>query len=289
MEYKQNYINNHDLLAEIHKSKTSYCTFTNPEYHQYDIIVNSIEDITEEVIEHAKKNRASRLSNKMYVEKKLMGTPVKLSECEHLFDDIPTSDLIFRIMTNDHVPVQLSKKKSTKLQSKFQDDDIETDLEIKKLVEEPTADKMKINFPPFQHWKFNEDNVLCCVGKSHWRGDIEHGCFDQTKGNITTKLASMMMILAERYATKGNLRSYTYNDEMRGQAVIHLIEFGLKFNEARSENAFSYLSQIVKNAMIRVLNIEERHRNIRDDLLEINGLNPSYTRMNDNDGSSYHD
>ena len=47
------YLNNRDLLAEIHKSKCSYSSFIKKEYHQYDVIVSNISKIDEKVIEEA--------------------------------------------------------------------------------------------------------------------------------------------------------------------------------------------------------------------------------------------
>jgi hypothetical protein len=34
----------------------------------------------------------------------------------------------------------------------------------------------------------------------------------------------------------------------------------------------------VTNSFVRIINIEKRNQVIRDDLLEINGMNPSYSR-----------
>ena len=42
---KINYLNNKDMLSEIHKSKSSFCSFVKPEYHQYDIILSSLDKI----------------------------------------------------------------------------------------------------------------------------------------------------------------------------------------------------------------------------------------------------
>ena len=36
---KHNYLNNKDILKEIHKSKLTYCWFASPEDSNYDIIV----------------------------------------------------------------------------------------------------------------------------------------------------------------------------------------------------------------------------------------------------------
>ena len=44
---RTNYLNNKDILKEIHKSKSSFCEFSDPEYGHYDLIYrNPIEKIT---------------------------------------------------------------------------------------------------------------------------------------------------------------------------------------------------------------------------------------------------
>ena len=44
---RTNYLNNKDILKEIHKSKSSFCEFTDPDYGNYDLIwTNTIEKIT---------------------------------------------------------------------------------------------------------------------------------------------------------------------------------------------------------------------------------------------------
>jgi len=62
---RQNYLNNRDLLAEIHKSKTSYCSFVDEEYHRYDIILPSIDKINIRTIAEAKRNKAKTKSSRL--------------------------------------------------------------------------------------------------------------------------------------------------------------------------------------------------------------------------------
>lgn len=254
---KVNYLNNKDLLEEIHKSKNTYCSFVKPEYHRYDIILPNIDKINIRTIAEAKRAQAKRLSVKQYEDRKASGEKVKLADCEIDYKKIPKTDLIFRIMTFDHIPINNTRKKNPKT----------------------TADgRDKVNFPPFQHWKFNEEDVLVCVGKSHWKGSIEKGKFNKDHGQITNTLARMYIKLCERYATRGNVRGYTYNDEMRGQAILQLTQIGLQFDESKSDNPFAYFTAAVTNSFVRIINIEKRNQVIRDDLLEINGMNPSYSR-----------
>ena len=154
----------------------------------------------------------------------------------------------------------------------------ESVLKEVKWVEEADK-KVKLNFPPFQHYKFNDDDQLICVGKSHWTGGLVNGHFSLQDGKTTDKLAMMWMKLCDRYATRGNVRGYTYNDEMKGQAILQLAQIGLQFDESKSQNPFAYYTAAVTNSFVRVINLEKRNQNIRDDILEMNHMNPSYTRQ----------
>jgi hypothetical protein len=139
---------------------------------------------------------------------------------------------------------------------------------------------VRVNFPPFEHYRIDEDKKSYIVGRSHWKGDLATGEFSKDHGDMTKKLAMMFMKLCERYATRSNWRGYTYNEEMRGQALLQLSQIGLQFDESKSQNPFAYYTAAITNSFTRILNIEKKNQNIRDDILEMNGLNPSWTRQN---------
>ena len=64
---KQNYLNNKDMLKEIHKSKLSFCYVLDDDYSRFDTIVENLEDIKlPEVIQSAQENRARQLSTDAY-------------------------------------------------------------------------------------------------------------------------------------------------------------------------------------------------------------------------------
>jgi len=256
---KIKYLNNRDLLIEIHRSKCSYSSFTKKEYHQYDVIVSNLNKIDQTIINEAKKNRAKRLGLEAFNSAKAGGDKkIKLSECVQDPNTIDKNDLVIRIMTFDHIPLSPGRKKTTKT----------------------TADgHEKVNFPPFQHWKYNDQDELICVGKSHWKGPVDTGKFDRDHGRITENLGRMYIKLSERYAQRSNWRGYTYVEEMRGQAILQLSQIGLQFDESKSENPFAYYTAAVTNSFTRVLNLEKKNQNIRDDMLEENGLTPSSTRQ----------
>ena len=255
---KINYLNNKDILKEIHKSKSTYCSFVDPDYHQFDIILPSVEKIHIRTIAEAKRNKAKRLGLLAFEQAKSEGKKVKQAEFEIDYKKIEKTELIFRIMMYDHIPDEPGRKKNPKTEA---------------------DKKVKLNFPPFQHYKFNDEDQLICVGKSHWTGGLENGHFSLQDGKTTDKLAMMWMKLCDRYATRGNVRGYTYNDEMKGQAILQLAQIGLQFDESKSQNPFAYYTAAVTNSFVRVINLEKRNQNIRDDILEMNHMNPSYTRQ----------
>jgi hypothetical protein len=135
----------------------------------------------------------------------------------------------------------------------------------------------KCNFPPFKHIAKVKDEWKE-VARSHWEGGLGNGHFSVSHGTTNDRLARMYMMLCHRYSMKSNWRGYTYVDEMRGQALLQLTQIGLQFNEVKSQNPFAYYTAAINNSFTRVLNLEKRGQNIRDDLLEEGGLNPSFTR-----------
>jgi len=285
-----NYLNNKDILKEIHESKNSYCYFTKPEYHRYDLIIDMPHDPIESSLKQAAKSSVIKEAKEVRAARLSIETGEKVDPKK-----IPTTDLVFRVMTWDHIPVapkqprKTVKKKTAKDIFEFDEPDVDeifADLEDTTTKDE--VDDMvhvKVNFPPFQHYKIDENGTLYCVGKSHWDGDLETGTFNKEHGKITNKLAKMYLMLCDKYAMKFNWRGYTYVDEMKASAVLQLTYVGLRFNEAKSANPFAYYTAAITNSFCRVLNTEKRSQNIRDDILEINGLNPSWSRQGIGSGS----
>lgn len=269
---KTNYLNNRDILKEIHLSKNTYCSFRDPAIdHQFDIILPSVSKINQKTIAEARRNRADRLKREG-----IIVDPKK----------IPNTDCVFRVTCWEHIPmapkkVTKAEAKKRKLEDLLELDDVAEDP-LADLVEEPILDPthMRVNFPPFWHYRIDENKVPFVVGKSHWRGTLDGGEFCKDHGKMTRTLANMFMKLCERYATRSNWRGYTYNEEMRGQALLQLSQIGLQFDESKSQNPFAYYTAAITNSFTRILNIEKKNQNIRDDILEMNGLNPSWTRQN---------
>lgn len=278
---KVNYLNNRDILKEIYKSKSTYCSYLEPSQAQYDIILPSVDKINQRTVAEARRNKADRIKR----ETGEIVDPTKLNNQE----------LVFRITTWDHIPMvpkkltKAQEKKKSKLEEILEMDDVDySDDGLQELMTEVEQDLnyIKLNFPPFWHYMIDDDKVPYVVGKSHWVGGLDNGHFSKDHGKMTDKLAHMFIKLCERYATRSNWRGYTYNEEMRGQALLQLSQIGLQFDESKSQNPFAYYTAAITNSFTRVLNIEKKNQNIRDDILENAGLNPSWTRQFNNSAES---
>jgi len=274
---KVNYLNNKDMLKEIHASKTSFSEFTDDAYAQPDYIIDNrttvVEDVVEgnydiktdvellelftsaSVVDEAKAAQAKRMQVEAHTAAQLAEPDKKFKAAEFAVDpmSIADEDLVFRVLTFSHIPEMLERKKTHKT----------------------VADRhIKLNFIPFRHFVIREGRLVE-AGKSHWKD----GEFSLTGGQITNKLAKMFMLLVNRYSERSNWRGYTYIDEMRGQALLQLSHMGLQFEVSRSNNPFAYFTAVLTNSFTRVLNTEKNNQNLRDNLLESFGQMPSFTRQ----------
>lgn len=244
-----NYLSNNLLLKEIHKSKNTFCSFMDERYEDFDIIVDSVSELTDTKIREAKTIRAKRLNeatgDKMFAEG-MANKDVENYLKEHGIDpkDIQLEDIVVRVMDNSHIPRELNKKGN----------------------EVPVPTK----FPPFQHYAYINGQWMC-VGKSNWAGGVHNGYFTEEEGELTIQLQRSIMLLAERYAGKYNWRGYTWNEDMMGEAIMKLYAEALKFNEARSNNPFAFYTTIAKNCFTKVHNAEKLQLNIKSGLTNYSG------------------
>ena len=152
MARKVNYLNNKDMLAEIHKSKLTYCWVLDDSYTNYDVILENIEEINDQIISEAKENQAKRIKDKLVARIKAeKDKKVKTADITVLPSSIEINELVFRVMTYEHIPLEPGRKKTPKT----------------------VADHhSKVNFPPFKHYAYI-DNKLTEVLRSHWEGDLD--------------------------------------------------------------------------------------------------------------------
>lgn len=257
-----NYLSNKVLLKEIHKSKLSYCQFDDKKFQDYDIIIDSLDAVTEEVIEAGKAKRANRL-NEITADglfaggltNKQIGEQIKKTGLTS--KDINEEDIVFRLMANDHVPDVKNKKGETV--------------------------KAKVNFPAFQHHVL-VNGQFKCVGRSHYKD----GVFSKDHGQISNALAVSMVKLIDKYGSRGNWRGYSWIDEMKGYATVKLCQVALQFNEAKSENPFAWYTTVIKMAFTHTLNGEKEFLNFKKKLHTGDTLEENFNEQAEREIENYY-
>ena len=167
------FLSNKQLLAEIHNSKLSYCQFVDEKYQKFDVIVDSVDDITEE--------------NATAVIAQLQGQRRK-PVIPHKTDP---RDVVFRVMTYSHIPLCDDRKKRSRAAL--------------------GEGRLRVNFPPFKHYILVEGEVVE-VGRSHWANGVLNGEFRKDQGTINYRLARMFILLVEKYGSRSNWRNYCVDE-----------------------------------------------------------------------------
>jgi hypothetical protein len=222
MAARNKYLNNKELLKEIHLSKTSFSEFDKPEYNRFDAIVEEYDDLWKTdidnygntyypIVKEAQEAKAARIAAEDYAAKMAVWEegPKKASDKPRLVDckfdpsTLSEDELVYRVMTFEHIPLEPGRKKNPRKESEYY---------------------VKLNFIPFKHYMITDikNKKAVEVGRSH----SKDGEFCQTHGAMTDKLAVMYMLLVERYSQRSNWRGYTYLDEMERSESLAVIIYG---------------------------------------------------------------
>jgi DNA-directed RNA polymerase specialized sigma subunit len=87
---------------------------------------------------------------------------------------------------------------------------------------------------------------------------------EDKKGEPSEELGRMILLIATRYADKGNFTNYTWKDDMIGDAVLTCLKYIKNFNPEKSQNPFAYITTICRNAFINHIKKQHRHSEIKD-------------------------
>lgn len=300
---KRYFLKNSNLLEEVHKSKLTYCCYEKPEYGQYDIICEDYNLITPNIMnDFFKKNPNSsyiiiRVMTNEHVlpyckNGKVNLQELKMSPFKHFLIDKDDFEKTFENFGSNLNKIDELNLKISNLKEKIKDNNRNIRLN------QQTKDKQ---IP------FKENNKLCKenienltneikklsetfstdilkdakeVLRSHWKGDtIESGHFDISQGRLSDGLVYMIIMLVDQFAKSGNWSRYTYLDDMKGSALVHLCDVALKFEESKSNNVFSYLTQVASNKFTATLNSEKTQRRIKSKLMQEIGYNPTFNEQ----------
>lgn len=241
----KNYANNRDLLLEIHASKMSYCWTLDddPKWQRPHAIIRG------ELIE-SKVDKNGKQLKKIFANgsiDQLNQTELyDLIGLEATFKDLSPFDVVVRVMTDDHMPADAPFL----------------------LSEYTNSNKMRSRavFSPFKHYALGINGKMREVLRSNWVGDLETGYWSNTHGRMTDPLARMIMLMIDRDGQRPEYSGYSYLDEMKGNALMKLMEKGLMFDEHVSQNPFAYYTQIIRTNFANTLNKEKTIRETKNKL-----------------------
>lgn len=93
---------------------------------------------------------------------------------------------------------------------------------------------------------------------------------------ITPKLADMFVRLVEHYGTRQNWSGYSYLDELKGEALVNLVNKWHKFDCDRFDKPFAYYSILVERSFKGQIQKEKKPQRVRDAIITSRGEMPSY-------------
>lgn len=161
-------------------------------------------------------------------------------------------NMVIRHMTKEHIP-KLDRQRRAVL-----------DKDIPQLP-----------FPPFKHYRLDQNLEPVEVLRSHWKGGIHDGEFSSSGGKLDERIGQVFFTLVEKIARKPNWSGYSYLEEMKGAAMVNLVHRGLMFDESKGGKPFAYWTTAVERSFLQFMNGEKKLHQFRDTIIEDAGLNSS--------------
>jgi hypothetical protein len=105
------------------------------------------------------------------------------------------------------------------------------------------------------------------------------------KPQIPRYVGECFIKIATNLSSKPNFASYTYREEMVGDAIENCVMYCENFDPEKSKNPFAYFTQIVYFAFLRRLEKEKKQLYVKYKSTEQVGLLEEFSSSMTNDGS----
>lgn len=97
---------------------------------------------------------------------------------------------------------------------------------------------------------------------------------------ISTELAESFTKLINNYAKRRWFSGYSYLDDMKSEAFLRCLKYGHNFNIEKSNNAFSYFTQVIHNTFRKIIESERTQMKIKyDGISELNNTGLNYKNI----------
>jgi hypothetical protein len=104
------------------------------------------------------------------------------------------------------------------------------------------------------------------------------------KPRVPEYVGSCFLLIAENMSHKYNFLTYSWRDEMVGDAIENCIMYVDNFNPSKSKNPFAYFSQIVYYAFLRRIQREKKQLYVKYKSTELHGILDDFNQMESDDG-----
>ena len=138
-----------------------------------------------------------------------------------------------------------------------------------------------------KHYVNNADFLKALI---QYREDCETAKLNGKEDpQIPNYVGECFLKIAEHLSRKPNFISYSFRDEMIADGLENCITYFDNFNPDKSNNPFSYFTQIIYYAFLRRIQREKRQLEIKNKILERSGFSEVFTDDNTLDGGNYSD
>ena len=119
--------------------------------------------------------------------------------------------------------------------------------------------------------KFNQEMTL-------WKKAIREAedC-DEKKPPVTEYIATCFLKIAEHLSYRPNFMNYPYRDDMVGDGIENCLSYAHNFDPEKSNNPFSYFTQIIYYAFLRRIEKEKKQAFIKYKCLDIHDLDGKFS------------
>lgn len=95
------------------------------------------------------------------------------------------------------------------------------------------------------------------------------------QGKLSNQLSLKFILLVDKVSRQYNFSDYTFLEDMKGNAILKLVEKWHMFDPEKGDNPFSYFTQLVNNQFKKELISEKYQRDVYNKSLIYAGFNPT--------------
>lgn len=148
-----------------------------------------------------------------------------------------------------------------------------------------SQDELDVDIKKLKHYvdnvKFNKEMI-------EWKKLIQESedC-DEKRPPVTNYIAECFLKIAEHLSYRPNFMNYPYREDMVGDGIENCLLYAHNFDPSKSNNPFSYFTQIIYYAFLRRIEKEKKQAFIKYKCLEINDLDGKFVDwLRENQGAS---